>query len=67
MLKLNVLAPDIQPKATEYIPEMIELIVELIEKDFAYEKKGMCFFTYQHIKIMKLSKETGMSKLLEVG
>ena len=51
MLKLNVLAPDIQPKATEYISEMIELITELIEKDFAYEKKGHVLFhvpTYQN-------------------
>jgi cysteinyl-tRNA synthetase len=57
MLKLNVLAPDIQPKATEYIPEMIELIVELIEKDFAYEKEGHVLFhvpTYQNYG--KLSK-----------
>ena len=57
MLKLNVLAPAIQPKATEYIPEMIELIVELIEKDFAYEKEGHVLFhvpTYQNYG--KLSK-----------
>ena len=57
MFKLNVLAPDIQPKATEYIPEMIELIVELIEKDFAYEKEGHVLFhvpTYQNYG--KLSK-----------
>ena len=57
MLKLNVLAPDIQPKATEYIPEMIELIVELIEKGFAYEKEGHVLFhvpTYQNYG--KLSK-----------
>ena len=57
MLKLNVLAPDIQPKATEYIPEMIELIVQLIEKDFAYEKEGHVLFhvpTYQNYG--KLSK-----------
>ncbi len=57
MLKLNVLAPDIQPKATEYIPEMIELIVELIKKDFAYEKEGHVLFhvpSYQNYG--KLSK-----------
>ena len=57
MLKLNVLAPDIQPKATEYIQEMIELIVELIEKGFAYEKEGHVLFhvpTYQNYG--KLSK-----------
>ena len=44
MAKLNVLPPDIQPKATEYIPEMITLIKDLIEKDFAYEKDGHVLF-----------------------
>ena len=44
MAKLNVLAPDVQPKATEYISEMIELIDELISKDFAYEKEGHVLF-----------------------
>ena len=51
MAKLNVLAPDVQPKATEYIPEMIDLIKELIEKDFAYEKDGHVLFhvpTYEN-------------------
>ena len=44
MAKLNVLPPDIQPKATEYIPEMIALIKDLIKKDFAYEKDGHVLF-----------------------
>ena len=51
MAKLNVLAPDVQPKATEYIPEMIDLINELVEKDFAYEKDGHVLFhvpTYEN-------------------
>ncbi len=61
MLKLNVLVPDIQPKATEYIPEMIELISELIEKDFAYEKEGHVLFhvpTYENYgKLSKRNRE----------
>ena len=61
MLKLNVLAPDIQPKATEYIPEMIELISELIEKDYAYEKEGHVLFhvpTYENYgKLSKRNRE----------
>ena len=65
MLKLNVLAPDIQPKATEYIPEMIELIVELIEKDFAYEKEGHVLFhvpTYQNYgKLSKRNRDEQIS------
>ena len=44
MSMLNVLKPDIQPKATEYIPEMIELIKDLISKEFAYEKDGHVLF-----------------------
>jgi len=44
MAKLNVLPPDIQPKATEYIPEMITLVKDLIKKDFAYEKEGHVLF-----------------------
>ena len=44
MLKLLVKSPDIQPKATEYIPEMIELIEDLISKGHAYEKDGHVLF-----------------------
>ena len=57
MAMLNVIKPDVQPKATEYIPEMIELIVNLINKGFAYEKKGHVLFhvpTYSNYG--KLSK-----------
>ncbi len=34
---LGVGLPDVEPRATEHIPEMISLIQELIEKDHAYE------------------------------
>jgi cysteinyl-tRNA synthetase len=44
MSKLLVKAPDIQPKATEYIPEMIALINDLIEKNHAYEMEGHVLF-----------------------
>jgi len=44
MSMLNVLEPDIQPKATEYIQEMIELIKDLINKEFAYERNGHVLF-----------------------
>ena len=44
MSNLNVLPPDIQPKATEYVDEMIKFIEKLIEKDKAYEKNGHVFF-----------------------
>ena len=44
MSKLLVMAPDVQPKATEYIPEMIALIMDLIDKNHAYEKDGHVLF-----------------------
>jgi cysteinyl-tRNA synthetase len=34
--RLGVLAPDVEPKATEHIPEMIELISTLIDRGLAY-------------------------------
>ena len=44
MATLNVNAPDIQPKATEHVGEMIALIETLITKDFAYEAEGHVLF-----------------------
>jgi cysteinyl-tRNA synthetase len=37
---LGVLAPDVEPKATEHIPEMLELIERLVEHGFAYPVEG---------------------------
>jgi len=41
---LNVNLPDIQPRATDYIEEMIDLIKKLIENGNAYEKEGHVLF-----------------------
>lgn len=41
---LNVLPPDIEPKATEHISEMIKLIQNLIANGNAYESKGHVYF-----------------------
>lgn len=38
--KLNILPADTFPKATDHIKEMIELIQELIDKDYAYVAGG---------------------------
>ncbi|MCQ4882286.1 cysteine--tRNA ligase, partial [Alistipes onderdonkii] len=40
MHKVNVLDPDVRPKATEEIPEMVELIGELVDGGHAYEVEG---------------------------
>ena len=44
MAVLGVLPPDIEPRATRHIDEMIEMIDELIEKGFAYEAEGHVLF-----------------------
>ena len=44
MSVLGVKLPDIQPRATEHINEMIELTKLLIQNNFAYEKEGHVLF-----------------------
>ena len=41
---LNIIRPDISPRATGHIIEQIELIKELIAKGFAYEVGGNVYF-----------------------
>lgn len=33
---LNVLSPDFEPRATEHIPQIIDIIQKLLDKDYAY-------------------------------
>ena len=64
---LNVRLPDIQPRATDHIKEMIDLITKLINSGNAYEKMVMYYFMCQAIQnTVFYLKETGMNKLLEV-
>ncbi len=44
MDSLNVLRPDISPRASGHIPEQIELVKTLIEKGYAYEVNGSVYF-----------------------
>ncbi len=44
MDKLNVLRPDISPRATGHIPEQISMIKTLIEKGHAYDVDGNVYF-----------------------
>ncbi|MCI5224650.1 MAG: cysteine--tRNA ligase, partial [Candidatus Electrothrix sp. AR4] len=41
---LGVLRPDIEPKATEHIDEMIELVQELIDQGLAYPSGGDVYY-----------------------
>ena len=47
---LNCLAPSVEPKATEHIKEMIEMINSLIKKKLAYENKGHIYFLISEFK-----------------
>jgi len=44
MAALNVLKPDITPRATGHIVEQIELTKELLKRGFAYEREGSVYF-----------------------
>ena len=59
MKRLNVDAPDFQPKATEYVKSMIEKINYLENKGFAYKKDGHILFSVSSFpKYGMLSKRT---------
>lgn len=42
---LGVLRPDVEPKATDHIAEIIEMIGDLIDKEHAYEAGGDVYFS----------------------
>ena len=47
MLTLNCLTPTIEPKATDYIPEMVSMIEQLVNTDHAYEADGSVWFAVE--------------------
>lgn len=47
MEKLNILPPDIEPRASGHIIEQIEMIQEIIENGLAYEVNGSVYFDVQ--------------------
>jgi cysteinyl-tRNA synthetase len=42
---LDIERPSYEPKATEHIPEMIDMIQRLIEKGYAYQSNGDVFYS----------------------
>jgi len=48
--KLDILKPDYQPKATQYIGKMIAFIKSLEEKGMAYESEGDVYFAVEKFK-----------------
>ena len=50
MEKLGIHRADVHPKATEHIPEMIELIQKLLEKGYAYKIGGDVYFQVEKFR-----------------
>lgn len=50
MAALNVAPPDIEPKATETIEDMINIIKKLEEKEYAYASEGDVYFRVSKFK-----------------
>ncbi len=44
MNRLNVSRPDVEPRATEHMPEIIDMIAKLLENGFAYQVNGDVYY-----------------------
>jgi cysteinyl-tRNA synthetase len=57
MGSLGLQKPTVEPRATEHISEMIQLVSTLVEKGYAYQSNGDVFFSVEKFKDYgKLSK-----------
>lgn len=52
---MNIIRPDISPRATGHITEQIEMVQDLLQKGFAYEANGSVYFD--------VTKDAGYGKL----
>mgnify|MGYP001186364948 CR=1 FL=1 len=48
MDQLNVLRPDIEPRATGHIIEQLELVKKILKNGFAYESEGSVYFDVEN-------------------
>ena len=44
MARLNLKKPDVNPRATQHIPDIVEAVEDLVAKGFAYESDGDVYF-----------------------
>jgi len=64
--KLNIRKPDVTPRATQHIPEIIEAVETLIEKGYAYTANGDVYFDISKFK--EYGKLSGnKAEALEMG
>ena len=50
MEALGVLSPEVEPRATRHIPEIIALVQKLIDQGTGYAVEGDVFFSVEHFK-----------------
>ncbi len=50
MRALGIDPPDVEPKATEHVEEMLRIITGLLDKDYAYESGGDIYFRVRKFK-----------------
>ena len=50
MERLGVGRPDVEPKATGHIPDIVSLVSRLVERGYAYESGGDVFFSVRKFK-----------------
>ena len=50
MGKLNIASPTEEPKATDHIPEMLDMIQSLVDQDKAYESDSDVFYSIKSFK-----------------
>ncbi|MFX1348661.1 MAG: cysteine--tRNA ligase [Promethearchaeota archaeon] len=68
---LNIQRPNISPRATALIPDMIEIIKILLEKGYAYEVQGNVYFDtakfkdYGKLARLKLDEEKAQARVTE--
>ena len=62
---LGIERPEFDPHATEYVPQMVELIKKLIEKDFAYETSTSIYFSVTDYKEYGSLSHSTLDDLIE--
>ena len=50
MQTLKVLSADIEPKATEHIPQIVDMAARLIDKGYAYESGGHVYYSVSRFR-----------------
>lgn len=63
--QLNVQKATVNPRATENIPEIIDFIKNLIEKDYAYESQGDVFYRARKFKKYGQLSKMDIDQLVE--